>query len=99
MSTTQIRYFPSNQSQKIVKMFCAWHQATAPHLLVSAFTAMELIPFMGETVSFVRALIASGCREFGHGLAKIPIQWKMGKGATKESDYRFSKSLSHLSSS
>jgi hypothetical protein len=45
MSTAQIRYPPSNQVQKIVKMLGAWHQATAPHLIVSAFTAMGLIPF------------------------------------------------------
>jgi hypothetical protein len=47
MSTAQIRYLPSNQSQKIGKMLGAWHQATAPHLLVSGLTAMRLIPFMG----------------------------------------------------
>jgi hypothetical protein len=47
MSTTQIRYLLSNQSQKIVKMLGEWHQATDPHLVVSTFIAMGLIPFMG----------------------------------------------------
>jgi hypothetical protein len=47
MSTAQIRYLPSNQSQRIVKMLGAWHQATDPHFIVSVFTAVGLIPFMG----------------------------------------------------
>jgi hypothetical protein len=47
MPTAQIRYLLSNQSQKIVKMPGVWHQATAPDLVVSGFTAMELVPFIG----------------------------------------------------
>jgi hypothetical protein len=99
MSTPQIRYLPSNQSQKIGKMLGAWHQDTDPHLLVSALTAMGLIPFIGGDGFFYMCLDRQRRFEFGHGLAKVPIQWILGKEATEESDSGLGKEPISLISS
>jgi hypothetical protein len=56
ISTAEIRYSLSNQSQKIVNMLGAWHQAMTPHLVVSAFIARGLIIFMcGDGLVYMRA--------------------------------------------
>jgi hypothetical protein len=48
MSSGHVRFMPSDQSHKIVKILGAWHQAPAPHLVISAFAAMGLLLFMGR---------------------------------------------------
>jgi hypothetical protein len=44
MSSGQFHHLPSKQSNKLVKMLRALHQATTSHLVVSVFVAMRLIP-------------------------------------------------------
>jgi hypothetical protein len=81
MPTAQIRYLPSNQSQKIVKMLGAGHQATAPHLIVSAFTAMELIRFMGgEVLVYIRLdhQRATGIRSWAGQDPQLMDVWEGG---------------------
>jgi hypothetical protein len=48
MLSGQLILLGSRQSQKLGRMLGAGHQATSRHQLVSAFTAMGLVPFLGE---------------------------------------------------
>jgi ATP-dependent protease Clp ATPase subunit len=48
ISSWPLTLLRSRQSQKLVRMLEAWHQAASPHQFVSAFTAMGLVLFLGE---------------------------------------------------
>jgi hypothetical protein len=48
MSAGQLISLRSRQCQKLVRLLGAWHQATSPQQVVSAFVAMGFVPFLGE---------------------------------------------------
>ena len=40
--------FASKQSNQVIKMLGAWYQATAPHLIISAFVASGMNPYLSN---------------------------------------------------
>jgi hypothetical protein len=92
MSSGQIRFLPSDQSDEIVKT----HQATASHLIVSAFAAMGLLFFMGRNNIVYLRLERERAARVGLRVGKVPRRWILVKEETGEYDSRHSKTYTTL---
>jgi hypothetical protein len=73
-SSQTFDHLPSKQSNQVVKMMGSWIQATPPHLVVSAFMAMGMVPFKGrDGKNYMRIDRSKICRVRGWTGGEPPV--------------------------
>ena len=75
ISRSTFNALSSKQSNQIIKMMGAWHQSTAPHLVISAFNAAGMIQYLRDGVIYYRIdrSKAKGVRKWEEGVSNLGV--------------------------